>query len=109
MRNLLAGLAVLAAVCSSPLAAQAGSFSNLVKAGCLVESSATNLHITSNTKAVSTTDLSFIDNLVLPNGGGTKYVAGKQTGTTTTDTLAVGTSNSYSHFAGAAAGVDISY
>jgi hypothetical protein len=109
MRKFIAGIVVLSGVCLSPMAAQAGSFSNLVKAGCLVESSATNLHITSNTNSVSTTNLAFIDNLVLPNGGGTKYVAGTQTGTTTTNTLATGTSSSYSHFAGAAAGVDISY
>jgi hypothetical protein len=109
MRKFIAGIVVLAGVCLSPMAAQAGSFSNLVKAGCLVESSATNLHITSNTNSVSKTDLSFIDNLVLPNGGGTKVVTGTQSGTTTTNTLASGTSNSYSHFAGVADGVDISY
>jgi hypothetical protein len=88
-------------------ASSAFSLTNRIEVGCIKVNTQTNLHISSSTTTTTSGSLTYVDNITLPNGGGTKVVNGTETYTSVGTVNANGSQNTTSSSYGAYGQVNV--
>jgi hypothetical protein len=88
-------------------ASSAFSLINRIEVGCIKVNTQTNLHLSTNTTTTTNGSLTYVDNITLPNGGGTKVVNGAETYTSVATVTASGSQNTSQQSYGAYGQVNV--